>query len=100
MRAVVMTAPGGPDVLRLVEMPEPELSGDHDVRVRLRAAGVNPVDYKIRANGLIRGAPPAVLGWDGAGTGEAAGHFDAGDLRVVAGRHVPAGGGGRCTPRT
>ena len=73
MRAVVMTAPGGPDVLRLVDLPEPELSSDHDVRVRLKAAGVNPVDYKIRANGLIRGTPPAVLGWDGAGTVEATG---------------------------
>jgi len=73
MRAVVMTAPGGPDVLRLVDVPEPELSSDHDIRVRLKAAGINPVDYKIRANGLIRGTPPAVLGWDGAGTVEATG---------------------------
>jgi hypothetical protein len=32
MRAVVMTAPGGPDVLQLVDLPEPELSSDHDVR--------------------------------------------------------------------
>jgi NADPH:quinone reductase-like Zn-dependent oxidoreductase len=36
MRAVVMTAPGGPDVLQLVDLPEPELSSDHDVRVRLK----------------------------------------------------------------
>jgi NADPH:quinone reductase len=73
MRAVVMTAPGGPEVLRLVDLPEPRLSGDHDVRVRLKAAGVNPVDYKIRTSGLIRGTSPAVLGWDGAGTVEATG---------------------------
>jgi NADPH2:quinone reductase len=73
MRAVVMTAPGGPEVLRLVDLPEPRLSGDHDVRVRLKAAGVNPVDYKIRTSGLIRGTPPAVLGWDGAGTVEETG---------------------------
>ena len=73
MRAVVMTAPGGPDVLKLVDLPEPELSSDHDIRIRLKAAGINPVDYKIRASGLIRGTPPAVLGWDGAGTVEATG---------------------------
>ncbi|HUB42131.1 MAG TPA: hypothetical protein VMA72_25050 [Streptosporangiaceae bacterium] len=72
MRAVVMTAPGGPDVLRLADLPEPELTSDHDVRVRLPAAGINPVDCKIRASGLIRGTPPAVLGWDGTGTVEAA----------------------------
>jgi NADPH:quinone reductase len=73
MRAVVMTALGGPEVLRLVDLPEPELRGDHDVRVRLKAAGVNPADYKIRTNGLIRGTLPAVLGWDGAGIVEATG---------------------------
>ena len=73
MRAVVMTEAGGPEVLRLVDLPEPELRGDHDVRVRLTAAGINPVDCKLRANGLIRGTPPAVLGWDGAGIVEAIG---------------------------
>lgn len=46
MRAVLMTAVGGPEVLELAELPEPEISGEHDVRVRLRAAGINPVDYK------------------------------------------------------
>jgi NADPH2:quinone reductase len=45
MRAVLMTAVGGPEVLELRELPEPELAGEHDVRVRLRAAGINPVDY-------------------------------------------------------
>ena len=70
MRAVLMTAVGGPDVLQLAELPEPELTGVHDVRVRLRAAGVNPVDYKLRSGGTIGGVLPAVLGWDGAGVVE------------------------------
>jgi NADPH2:quinone reductase len=67
MRAVQMTAVGGPEVLRLVEVPEPRLAGDRDVLVRLAAAGINPVDYKLRSNGTIGGSLPAVLGWDGAG---------------------------------
>jgi NADPH2:quinone reductase len=67
MRAVLMTAAGGPDVLKVAEVPEPEIAGEHDVKVRLRAAGINPVDYKLRAGGTIGGALPAVLGWDGAG---------------------------------
>jgi len=70
VRAIMMTAVGGPKVLQLAEVPEPEISGPHDVRVRLRAAGVNPVDTKLRAGGLLRGSLPAVLGWDGAGVVE------------------------------
>ena len=46
-----MTAVGGPDVLQVVELPEPEVSSEHDVVVRLRAAGINPVDYKLQAMG-------------------------------------------------
>jgi NADPH:quinone reductase-like Zn-dependent oxidoreductase len=49
MRAVLMTAAGGPEVLKLAEVPESEITGGHDVRVRLRAAGINPVDYKLRS---------------------------------------------------
>jgi NADPH:quinone reductase len=70
MRAVLMTAAGGPEVLKLAELPEPEITEDHDVRVRLRAAGINPVDYKLRSGGTIGGTLPAVLGWDGAGVVE------------------------------
>jgi NADPH:quinone reductase len=51
MRAVQMTAVGRPDVLRLVELPDPELAADHDVLARLRAAGVNPVDYSCALAG-------------------------------------------------
>jgi NADPH:quinone reductase len=67
MRAVLMTAVGGPEVLELRDLPEPEIAGEHDVLVHLRAAGVNPVDYKLRSNGTIGGSLPAILGWDGAG---------------------------------
>jgi len=67
MRAVLMTAVGGPEVLELRDLPEPEIVGEHDVQVHLRAAGVNPVDYKLRSKGTIGGSLPAILGWDGAG---------------------------------
>jgi NADPH2:quinone reductase len=73
VRAVLMTATGGPDVLTLAEVPEPQIAGPHDVRVRLRAAGINPVDAKLRASGTIGGSLPAVLGWDGAGVVDSAG---------------------------
>ena len=43
MRAIVMTAFGGPEVLRLTDIPEPE--PEHgQIRVRLYAAGVNPAE--------------------------------------------------------
>jgi NADPH:quinone reductase len=83
MRAVEMTAVGGPEVLQVREVPEPELTSDRDIKVRLAAAGINPADYKIRANGLIAGSLPAVLGWDGAGvvqeTGSGVTRFRPGD---------------------
>jgi len=73
MRAILMTAVGGPEVLQLVELPDPEITTEHDVRVRLRAAGVNPVDYKLRSGGTIGGSLPAILGWDGAGVVDSVG---------------------------
>ena len=73
MRAILMTAVGGPEVLKLEDLPEPEITGEHDVLVRLRAAGVNPVDYKLRSHGTFGNALPAILGWDGAGVVERAG---------------------------
>ena len=73
MRAVLMTAVGGPEVLEPADVSEPEIASEHDVRVRLRAAGINPVDYKMRASGTIGGTLPAVLGWDGAGVVESVG---------------------------
>jgi NADPH:quinone reductase len=73
MRAAVMTAVGGPDVLKLEDLPEPQINGEHDVLVRLRAAGINPIDYKLRTYGTLGGAPPTVLGWDGAGVVESTG---------------------------
>jgi NADPH2:quinone reductase len=66
MRAILMVAVGGPEVLQPAEVAELEF-GRRDVRVALRAAGVNPIDAKLRAHGTLAGQPPAILGWDGAG---------------------------------
>ena len=72
MRAIVMQQAGGPEVLRLqsVEKPAPRA---HEVLVRIHAAGVNPIDTKLRQRGLYFGEPPATLGCDGAGIIEAVG---------------------------
>lgn len=68
MRAVLMTAPGGVEVLHLAEVPEPVLTRPTQVKVRVRAAGVNPIDTKLRSRGVFfPDALPAILGCDGAG---------------------------------
>ena len=68
MKAVVMTQTGGPEVLQLTEIDEPNISHSTELKVRLKSAGVNPIDTKVRAHGLFyENALPAVLGCDGAG---------------------------------
>jgi len=74
MKAIVMTAPGGPEVLKLQDVPDPVLRRDTDILVRVKAAGINPVDTKMRAKPGAYPAPiPPVLGCDGAGVVEAVG---------------------------
>lgn len=73
MKVIEIRETGGPEVLQLAEYPNPTL-GPEEVLVRLKAAGVNPVDTKIRRRGpLIPNGLPAVLGCDGAGVIEAVG---------------------------
>jgi NADPH:quinone reductase-like Zn-dependent oxidoreductase len=69
MQAVVMHVTGNPDVLRLEEAERPE-PDEGEVLVRVRAAAVNPVDWKYR-RGLVERQLPAVLGEDVSGTVEA-----------------------------
>ena len=75
MRAAFYDTYGSTDVLQVGELPDP-VTGPDDVLVRVAAAGVNPVDWKIR-QGYLDGAFPAhfpiVPGWDAAGTVEAVG---------------------------
>ncbi|MEV5145335.1 NADP-dependent oxidoreductase [Streptomyces sp. NPDC052727] len=74
MRAVSQEAAGPPEVLQIVEVPRPE-PGPGEILVRVRAAGVNPADWKIRARGVFAdGSPlPFRLGSDVAGVVEAVG---------------------------
>jgi NADPH:quinone reductase len=73
MRAIRVTAFGGPHVLTLDEVPDPQ-PGPGQVRVRLHAAGVNPVETYIRA-GTYANKPslPYTPGSDGAGVVDALG---------------------------
>jgi NADPH:quinone reductase-like Zn-dependent oxidoreductase len=69
MQAVVFTEFGGPEVLRTEEVAEPH-AGPGQVRVRVRAAGVNPIDVKIRrgwTQGFIDVTFPATPGMEVAG---------------------------------
>jgi NADPH2:quinone reductase len=84
MRAVLMTAVGGPEVLELREIPEPAIVSPQQIKVRLRATGINPIDTKLRARGTFYpDTGPAVLGCDGAGvvveTGAEVTRFQPGD---------------------
>jgi NADPH:quinone reductase-like Zn-dependent oxidoreductase len=68
MRAVVIHETGGPEVLSLEEVPPPE-PADGQVLIRVRAASVNPIDWKYR-RGVAQRQLPAVLGQDVSGTVE------------------------------
>lgn len=85
MKAVRIRSFGGPEVLELadVEKPTPK---DDEVLIRVRAASVNPVDYKIRSGGypvVKQDQLPKVLGRDVAGEiercGRAVRNFKEGD---------------------
>lgn len=85
MKAIVIEAFGGPEKLRLVEVEKP-VPGDNEVLIRIYAAGVNPVDAKIRSGQHVSCKNmelPAVLGKDMSGVVEAIGKnvtdFNVGD---------------------
>lgn len=75
MRAVVLDRYGDADVLSVQRRPIPEPLPT-EVRVRVAAAGVNPVDWKTRTGAgmaAVLGEPPVVLGWDVSGVVDAVG---------------------------
>jgi NADPH:quinone reductase len=65
MRAIVVTAPGGPDVLAVLTLPEPQ-PGPGQVLVRVGASGINFVDVYQRS-GAYQLPTPFTLGTEGAG---------------------------------
>lgn len=75
MRAIMMTAAGTADVLQLREIPLPPLASAQHLRVKLAAAGINPLDSKLRSKpAYYPDKLPAILGCDGAGVVEAVGN--------------------------
>ncbi|MEU7025393.1 NADP-dependent oxidoreductase [Streptomyces sp. NPDC046275] len=77
MRALVIDSPGGPEVLRIAEVPVPA-TGPGQVRIRVEAATVHPVDLATRAGvlaeaGLVPPRERTGLGWDVAGVVEETG---------------------------
>ncbi|SDT18851.1 NADP-dependent oxidoreductase [Microlunatus soli] len=85
MRAIAYQEFGSADVLQPTDLPTPHIGPD-TLLVKVKAAGVNPVDYKIRQGyleGLLDVRFPVVPGWDVAGVVEQPGldtpEFQAGD---------------------
>lgn len=91
MRAVGVTEFGGPDALHIVELPDPQ-AGPGELRIRVRAAAVNPTDTGLRAGArasqLKDIPPPYVPGMDAAGELDQIGPGVSTDLKV--GDHVMA----------
>lgn len=95
MRAIVITGVGGPEVLEVREVPTPEPAGDQ-VRVRVRAAGVNRADL-LQARGQYPappGVPADIPGLEYAGEVDALGPGVTGGLKVGDRVFGIVGGGG------
>jgi NADPH2:quinone reductase len=99
VKALFYEAFGGPDVLQLGELPDPHIGPDSFL-VEVRAAGLNPVDYKIRQGhlaGLIDATFPVVPAWDVAGVVVAVGldtpEYQVGDEVLAYVRKDVVGGG-------
>jgi NADPH:quinone reductase-like Zn-dependent oxidoreductase len=65
MKAIQYTQFGGPEVLQVVDLPEPH-AGDGQIRIGVRAVGINPVDWKTR-NGMMGGELPKTTGLEVSG---------------------------------
>jgi NADPH:quinone reductase-like Zn-dependent oxidoreductase len=96
MRALQFRAYGGPEVLEWAEAPEPH-AGPGQVRIAVRAASVNPIDWKMVTGALSGGQPMAgtgYLGYDAAGVvdevGEGVTGVSVGDDVLGKGRNTEA----------
>jgi len=96
MRALRFRAYGGPEVLEWAQAPDPH-AGPGQVRIAVRAASVNPIDWKAFAGALSGGKPmvgTGYLGYDAAGVvdevGEGVAGFSVGDDVLGRGRNTQA----------
>jgi len=87
MKAIILEQAGGVENLITAEINQPSIK-ENEVLVEVKAIGINPVDYKVRANEevlhMIYGPQrPAILGWDIAGVvvslGSGVSNFQVGD---------------------
>lgn len=82
MRRVTQDVLGDASVLRVAEVDVPE-PGPTEILVEMHAAGVNPVDWKVRTGGGVLGTPPFSVGWELSGvvaaTGSGVTRFAVGD---------------------
>jgi NADPH:quinone reductase-like Zn-dependent oxidoreductase len=99
MRAIVTDTYGGPEVLEVRDVDDPKVGPD-SVLVRVEAASINPVDYKIIGGNLDGAFPtvfPLIPGWDAAGevvgVGPAVRHLEVGQQVFGYGREDYVGGG-------
>ena len=88
MKAVIIGSFGGPEALQIADLPVPH-PGTGQVRIRVQAAAVNPVDVATRAGwlaeqGLMAATGQVGIGWDLAGV-----------IHAVAGRRPVRGGRSR-----
>ena len=75
MRAIAVNEWGGRETMQMVDVDPPPVAPD-GVLVRVKAAGVNPVDAKVRGGYMAQRLPyhfPVILGWDAAGVVEEVG---------------------------
>ncbi len=73
MKAIRLHSYGDPEALVLQEVPRPQVSAG-EVLIRVHAAGINPLDWKVRAGHVKEWLPhrlPLILGWDVSGVVEA-----------------------------
>ncbi|MFI9050751.1 NADP-dependent oxidoreductase [Streptomyces sp. NPDC053427] len=83
MKAISVNSSGGPSVLEYTDQPDPKVGPD-SVLIRVRAAGVNPVDWKIvegHLDAIMYAHYPLIPGWDVSGVVEAVG-ADATEYKV------------------
>ncbi len=73
MHSILMIKAGTPDVLEYQEIETPEIKLDSELLIHIQAAGVNPLDTKLRQGLYPMDNLPAVLGCDGSGIVEAIG---------------------------
>lgn len=73
MKAIQLAEHGEAERLKVVDIKDPEIKRSTEVKVKLKAAGINPLDTKLRSGAYPIVTFPAILGCDGAGIVEACG---------------------------